>query len=88
MPLLIAIAAIGLSDGVMIPANAAALVGAGVLSVLVYPPIAIALTRRRRSAQAGPDAATARAGTASGGGIVSAAREADVADDHGTPPAE
>jgi hypothetical protein len=37
MPLLIALAAIGLSTGVMIPANAAALVGAGVLSVLVYP---------------------------------------------------
>jgi hypothetical protein len=29
MPLLIALAVIGLSDGVMIPANAAALVGAG-----------------------------------------------------------
>jgi hypothetical protein len=43
---LIALAAIGLSTGVMLPANAAALVGAGVLSVLVYPLIAIALTRR------------------------------------------
>jgi Kef-type K+ transport system membrane component KefB len=45
MPLLIALAEIGLSDGVMIPSNAAALVGAGVLSVLVFPSIASALAR-------------------------------------------
>jgi Kef-type K+ transport system membrane component KefB len=45
MPLLIALAAIGLSDGVMLPSNAAALVGAGVVSVLVYPAIAIMLHR-------------------------------------------
>ena len=37
MPLLIALAEIGLSDGVMLPSNAAALVGAGVLSVLHLP---------------------------------------------------
>jgi hypothetical protein len=48
--LLIALAEIGLSDGVMIPANAVALVGAGVLSVLVFPsmppsPGATALSR-------------------------------------------
>jgi Kef-type K+ transport system membrane component KefB len=45
MPLLIALAAIGLSDGVMLPSNAAALVGAGVVSVLVYPAIASMLHR-------------------------------------------
>ncbi len=45
MPLLIALAAIGLSDGVMLPSNAAALVGAGVVSVLVYPAIATLLRR-------------------------------------------
>ncbi len=45
MPLLIALAAIGLSDGVMLPSNAAALVGAGVVSVLVYPAIATTLHR-------------------------------------------
>ena len=45
MPLLIALAAIGLSDGVMLPSNAAALVGAGVVSVLVYPAIATLLHR-------------------------------------------
>jgi len=96
MPLLIALAAIGLSTGVMIPANAAALVGAGVLSVLVYPLIAIALARRGRAAPAGPDAVAGLAG-AGAGGVVGAARaagepsiphEAGGADDHGVPPAE
>jgi len=48
MPLLIALAAIGLSDGIMLPANAAALVGAGVMSVLIYPLIAVTLQRRGR----------------------------------------
>jgi len=96
MPLLIALAAIGLSTGVMIPANAAALVGAGVLSVLVYPLIAIALARRGRAAPAGPDAVAGLDG-AGAGGVVGAARaagepsiphEAGGADDHGVPPAE
>ena len=45
LPLLIALAAIGERDGVMLPATAAALVGAGVLSVLVYPLIAVTLHR-------------------------------------------
>ncbi len=45
MPLLIALAEIGQRDGVMLPATAAALVGAGVLSVLVYPLIAVTLHR-------------------------------------------
>jgi Kef-type K+ transport system membrane component KefB len=49
MPLLIALAAIGLSDGVMLPSNAAALVGAGVVSVLVFPAVATVLRRRGRS---------------------------------------
>ncbi len=43
LPLLIALADIGQHDGVMLPATTAALVGAGVLSVLVYPLIAVAL---------------------------------------------
>jgi Kef-type K+ transport system membrane component KefB len=55
MPLLIALAEIGLSDGIMIPANAAAMVGAGVLSVLVFPSVAGALARR---GQPDPDAGT------------------------------
>ncbi len=45
LPLLIALAEIGEQDGVMLPATAAALVGAGVLSVLVYPLIAVGLHR-------------------------------------------
>jgi Kef-type K+ transport system membrane component KefB len=45
LPLLIALAEIGQQDGVMLPATAAALVGAGVLSVLVYPLIAVRLHR-------------------------------------------
>jgi Kef-type K+ transport system membrane component KefB len=45
LPLLIALVEIGQRDGVMLPANAAALVGAGVLSVLVYPLIAVGLHR-------------------------------------------
>jgi Kef-type K+ transport system membrane component KefB len=97
MPLLIALAAIGLSTGVMIPANAAALVGAGVLSVLVYPLIAIALARRGSTVPAGPDAVATGLDAAGTGGVVGAARaagepsaahEADGADDHGAPPAE
>jgi Kef-type K+ transport system membrane component KefB len=96
MPLLIALAAIGLSTGVMIPANAAALVGAGVLSVLVYPLIAIALARRGSTVLAGPDAVGTGLDVADEGGVVGAARaagepgpahEADGADDHGAPPA-
>jgi Kef-type K+ transport system membrane component KefB len=45
LPLLIALADIGGQDGIMLPATAAALVGAGVLSVLVYPLIAVGLHR-------------------------------------------
>ena len=45
LPLLIALAEIGIQDGVMLPATAAALVGAGVLSVLIYPLIAVGLHR-------------------------------------------
>ncbi len=46
LPLLVALAAIGLSTGHMLPENAAALVGAGVLSVVVFPGVAMALNRR------------------------------------------
>jgi Kef-type K+ transport system membrane component KefB len=48
MPLLIALAEIGLRDGVMLPSNAAALVGAGVLAVLIFPAAASALDRESR----------------------------------------
>ncbi|MDX6325822.1 MAG: hypothetical protein QOK15_2176 [Nocardioidaceae bacterium] len=46
LPLLVALSQIGLSTGEMLPANAAALVGAGVLSVLVLPGVAVTLNRR------------------------------------------
>ena len=45
LPLLIALAEIGQEDGVMLPATEAAMVGAGVLSVLVFPLIAVRLHR-------------------------------------------
>jgi Kef-type K+ transport system membrane component KefB len=46
--LLVALSHIGLENGTMLPANAAALVGAGVLSILVFPAAAVAIERRRR----------------------------------------
>jgi Kef-type K+ transport system membrane component KefB len=48
LPLLVALAAIGLDNGSMLPENAAALVGAGVLSVAVFPLIAVRLEPRAR----------------------------------------
>jgi Kef-type K+ transport system membrane component KefB len=86
MPLLIALAVIGLSDGVMIPANAAALVGAGVLSVLVYPSIAAAVARGGRAAAGAPTAGTAAVPEpegAAGESVVTAARVAGEADPAG-----
>ena len=59
LPLLVALAAIGLSTGHMLPENAAALVGAGVLSVIVFPGLAVALHRRTpRPRDPQPDATT------------------------------
>ena len=48
LPLVIALAEIGLQDGVMLKSNAAAIVGAAVLSVLIFPMVAAALHRRSR----------------------------------------
>jgi Kef-type K+ transport system membrane component KefB len=45
LPLLVALAAIGIESGTMLPENAAALVGAGVLSVIVFPAVAVGLGR-------------------------------------------
>ena len=45
LPLLVALAEIGLESGTMLPENAAALVGAGVLSVVVFPALAVGLGR-------------------------------------------
>jgi Kef-type K+ transport system membrane component KefB len=49
LPLLVALAEIGLRNGTMLRENAAALVGAGALSVLVFPMAAVAIERRRRA---------------------------------------
>jgi len=46
LPLLVALTHIGLQNGTMRPENAAALVGAGVVSVLVFPTVAVALSER------------------------------------------
>jgi len=46
LPLLVALAEVGLSTGNMLPENAAALVGAGVLSVMIFPGLAVALNKR------------------------------------------
>jgi Kef-type K+ transport system membrane component KefB len=57
LPLLVALSEIGLQSGEMLPANAAALVGAGVLSVAVFPSTAVILkgrAQRRAPAPAGP----------------------------------
>jgi Kef-type K+ transport system membrane component KefB len=63
LPLLIALVEIGQQDGVMLPANGAALVGAGVLSVLVYPLIAVRLHQSAPLTPAAVGIPTAEAAT-------------------------
>lgn len=46
LPLLVALTTIATEDGTMLPENAAALVGAGAVSVVLYPAVAIAIHRR------------------------------------------
>jgi Kef-type K+ transport system membrane component KefB len=60
LPLLVALAAIGLDTGTMLPENAAALVGAGVLSVVVYPAVAVGLARSDRRPILEPTIGTGR----------------------------
>ena len=58
LPLLVALAEIGLRNGTMLRENAAALVGAGALSVLVFPMAAVVIERRQRAGAApGPSPA-------------------------------
>ena len=47
LPLVVAVTEIGLEEGRMLPENAAALVGAGMVSVLLFPLIAIQLRGKR-----------------------------------------
>ena len=48
LPLVVALAEVGRSTGHMLPENAAALVGAGVLSVMIFPGLAVLLHRREQ----------------------------------------
>ncbi len=57
LPVLVALAEIGLRNGTMLRENAAALVGAGVLTVLLLPVLAIELDRPARSARGRREAA-------------------------------
>jgi Kef-type K+ transport system membrane component KefB len=50
LPVLVALSEIGLRNGTMLRSNAAALVGAGVLTVLLLPALAVALERPVRPA--------------------------------------
>ena len=52
LPLLVALSEIGIDSGVMLPENAAALVGAGVLSIAIFPLIATRLHRPTQPALA------------------------------------
>ena len=61
LPLLVALAAVGLDTGHMLPENAAALVGAGVLSVMVFPGLAVALNHPARASAPDDEAPPARA---------------------------
>jgi Kef-type K+ transport system membrane component KefB len=81
MPLLIALAEIGLKDGVMLPANAAALVGAGVISVLLFPAIAAVLHRKDRPQPDIGEAAPVAAAVAENGASQQARQRAGEPDD-------
>jgi Kef-type K+ transport system membrane component KefB len=61
LPLIVVITTIGTSEGRMLPENAAALVGAGMLSVLLFPMIGL---RGLRAAEGSPQPAEARRGRA------------------------
>ena len=54
LPLLVALSEIGLQNGSMLPENAAALVGAGVLSVAIFPLLAVRLQPRALEAEREP----------------------------------
>ncbi|WP_138731773.1 cation:proton antiporter [Modestobacter excelsi] len=54
LPVLVALTEIGLRSGTMLPENAAALVGAGVLTVLLLPALVVALDRRPEAATHAP----------------------------------
>ncbi len=50
LPLLVALIEIGLASGTTLPEKAAALVGAGVLSVMLFPAATLAIAARQQPA--------------------------------------
>lgn len=54
LPLLVALSEVGQSAGIMTSSDAATLVGAGVLSVMLFPQIATAIGRRKQEPQPAP----------------------------------
>lgn len=60
LPFLVTATMIGTDLGVVSPVNAAALVGAGVVSVLAFPPVALALLRRTPSPSTSPPSTSTR----------------------------
>jgi hypothetical protein len=55
LPLLVALTAVGVANGTMTTAAQAGVIGAGVLSVLVFPLVAVALQQRKSAATPPPD---------------------------------
>jgi hypothetical protein len=51
LPIIVAVTAIGVESGDLAPAVASALVGAGMLSVLLFPPLALGQRRKSRAGQ-------------------------------------
>lgn len=64
LPLLVALAELGQRNGTMLPENAAALVGAGMLTVLLLPVTAVAVNRRPDPGAAATDVAAPARGPA------------------------
>ena len=52
LPLLVALTEVGVSNGHMTEATQASIIGAGVLSVLIFPIVAVELQRRKQHAAA------------------------------------
>jgi Kef-type K+ transport system membrane component KefB len=83
LPLLIALADIGQRDGVMLPATAAALIGAGVLSVLICPMIAVGPHKSAPLTPAGIEIAAAQTAPQTSAPPETQARTAKTADARG-----
>jgi hypothetical protein len=52
LPIIVAVTSLEVSAGLMTPANGAALVGAGALTVLIFPLLGNALDRKRKEPEA------------------------------------